>query len=171
MRQTEREEGKMDKTRRKLKIFTLTFWEDLGLWKKKLDENVPQLYGDLAAVTSFLPLVLFLRMIIVNVLCNVITKLQYDLHLTHTSAQIVTSSAQISQFPVHSYFLTSFSLTALPVSEDYSYLPQPWTQFETSFSVFHTFPFTFQRYSSHFFPCLISWTFSVQVQDFSKYQK
>lgn len=49
-------------------------------WKKKieLDEEVWQLYGDFAAVTSSLTLVLFLGRITPNALCNAITKFQYD---------------------------------------------------------------------------------------------
>lgn len=72
-----------------------------------------QLCRDFAAVTSFLTLVLLLRMIILNVLCNAITKLQYDFP---TSAQTLTSSGQISQLAIHSHHLASFSLTTLPPS-------------------------------------------------------
>lgn len=47
------------------------------LRKKKLDENVQQLYGDFAAVTSFLTLVLFLRMIIL--VCCVMQSQSYSM--------------------------------------------------------------------------------------------
>lgn len=77
------EAQKEGERREKDKTFSQQDMETIWRMKKKkkeLDEKVRQLYGDFAAVTSFLTLVLFLRRIILNVLCNAITKLQYDFH-------------------------------------------------------------------------------------------
>lgn len=73
-------------TRQRPKVLTVTrnILRRFGEWlrKKNLDENVQQLHGDTAVVTFSLTPVLSLRMIILNMLCNAVTKLQYDFHIS-----------------------------------------------------------------------------------------
>lgn len=97
--------------------------------QEKLDGNVQLLCRDFAAVTSFLTLVLLLKMIIVHVLCNAFIELQYAFH---TSA--LTLYLHIPNFSTL-YSLLLSALTTPPLPRAYSYRLQKteifWKKFPT----------------------------------------
>lgn len=112
--------------------------------QEKLDGNVQLLCRDFAAVTSFLTLVLLLKMIIVHVLCNAFIELQYAFH---TSA--LTLYLHIPNFStLYSLLLSALTTPLLPRA--YSYRLQK----TEKISNLPSFAFTLSNFRSPF-----SWLF------------
>lgn len=129
--------------------------------QEKLDGNVQLLCRDFAAVTSFLTLVLLLKMIIVHVLCNAFIELQYAFHTSALTLYL--------HFPNFStlYSLLLSALTTPPLPGAYSYRLQKteifWKTRFCTFQLSFTFFLTFYALSQTFH-------FPSSVQDVCQHQ-
>lgn len=132
--------------------------------QEKLDGNVQLLCRDFAAVTSFLTLVLLLKMIIVHVLCNAFIELQYAFHTSALTLYL--------HFPNFStlYSLLLSALTTPPPPGAYSYrLQKTEKNFQPSFFRFCTFQLSFTFFLT-FYTLSQTFHFPSSVQDVCQHQ-